>query len=1775
MFGGSIRYFDTVNGRFFRWRDVAPAAVIVLAAVLFPLTAFAKPIRLRNGEILSVSRAAAEHSPKTLSGLFLVQFRDAIQPDWRAQVSERGVDLLYYVPEDAFLARCHHVDYEALANLPFVARILPYRPEHKMHAAVARGGKQVSDDEMPVAILLAPRAPHDEISTARMAMSAVRQDSKTHHGRILRGRVKASRMEMLAQSEVVLWIEPDRGMKLFDEISSALVAGSAEPGVLYTQSLGYDGSGVTVAVADSGLHNGDAETMHPDLEGRTPAFFAYGGLPDAADEHSHGTHVAGIVAGDGATGEADETSALYGLGVAPGASIVAQRIFDGAGNYYAPPSYERLTRDATRAGAEIGSNSWGDDTQGRYDLSAMEFDGLVRDADSLLAGNQQYIMEFSAGNAGPGTQTIGSPAVGKNVIATGAAQNDRLEFIIYGDGADAMADFSSRGPCEDGRIKPDLVAPGTWIASLQSASATDQYAWGSISASYQYQGGTSQAGPHVSGAAAVFVQYYRETQTNTTPSPALVKAALINSAFDLDDSFGTGPIPNNDEGWGAVDLVEFVAGFRQYEFLDQAVRLSLGQVYEQRVLIDNPDEALKVTLVYTDVPGFPGAIPALVNNLDLEVLGPDGKLYLGNQFLGGESMPDTGRPDPINNVEGVHLPQPVPGQYIIRVRAQNVAQDACVETPVVDQDFALVVSGSMAVPGTGIVTFDRPAYRAPDVMRITLVDDDLAGQPTATIRLNSSTETIPEIVVLQASGLNLFTGVVATALGSVTADGVLQVMHNDFIDARYQDASPSANRLYSAIVDLFPPVITGVTVNNRFSQAEAQWTTDELASSLVLYGATPELGLSLTNNRYLQAHTVRFSGLTPGSTNWFKIVCIDHAGNISTNDNGGALYQFVSPRAPAVLIVDGFYGDVWLDPPPPIDIYTSLLNQLGVDYDVWEIATEPNEITAEALAPYRVVLWRVAELMSRSPFTVNETTAIQTYLTGGGSLFLASMEATSRMRDYGAGTFLQDVLHIADFVEDPGVFEVVGVADDPVGRDVELSLDSLEFLGEFIYGYVGELTDTITPGAGAVGFLSDVDSGGYVGIRYPRVGSDDPGRVVYLAFALDIVTDPQARQMLMRRVLSFLAPGLNGEGTLAFDRSAYTIPSQLTVELADSSLEGLPEAPVIFYSEAIPAGLPVMLQPSVRPGVFIGKVSLVETNTAGVNLELKVRDGEMIRAEYFDSSLNGVVTAHAAIETQPPVITFVAADPGYVDAIISWETSEPADATVQFGESFLLGRSAGTEQHGTFHEITLNQLQPDRTYYYRVISRDRAGNVRVDDDGGKLHSFRTLAPLVPPWLDNMEHGGSDWAVYSPIESEGAWELGVPNPLLGLARSPANCWGTNLRLQSDSMLESYLISPAIQLTGGNRATLRFAQSYDFSMQFEFDIFHAGEVLLIPSDAATPIALATFSDEQMGWHEIELDLSPYMGKVVYIAWHYFLFAFDPWPRPGWMIDDVSISTSDVQSGMVVISNNLWQAKYALSGPVGGNGTGRYQVYSNAPPGQYTLEFAEVPYYQTPAPQQKSVTSGETTVFAGVYSFVDVNGNGISDIWEQQFFANTSSLRTADTDTDGDGLTDLEEFLAGTDPNSPPRPFALSVGSETGNLRLEWPSVPSQFYRVHTSTNLVGWLPGSSWIEATSVVTQVEIPVWQGKDSAQFRVQVGATNSPAGLWPELKLATYDAGSMLQLVWPAVPGRAYRIGASTNTIYWDYASDWLPATAPVMTNSVTRPGDGATWFYRVEVQP
>src|SRR5262249_3070508 len=161
---------------------------------------------------------------------------------------------------------------------------------------------------------------------------------------------------------------------------------------------------------------------------------------------------------------------------------------------------------------------------------------------------------------------------------------------------------------------------------------------------------------------------------------------------------------------------------------------------------------------------------------DLEVIDPDGVLYRGNQFSDGESIPNPTITDSINNVEAVHLSAPLPGEYIIRVRARNVVQDALGASGAPRQDFALVVSGIVPVPCVGSLFLDRGSYTAPSQIKITLIDTDQAGKPSVTVRAVSTTEPGGEnVVLLAASPSGSFTGAIATATGPAAADGKLQI----------------------------------------------------------------------------------------------------------------------------------------------------------------------------------------------------------------------------------------------------------------------------------------------------------------------------------------------------------------------------------------------------------------------------------------------------------------------------------------------------------------------------------------------------------------------------------------------------------------------------------------------------------------------------------------------------------------------------------------------------------------------------------------------------------------------------------------------------------------------------------------------------------------------------------------------------------------------------------------------------------------------------------------
>ena len=483
-------------------------------------------------------------------------------------------------------------------------------------------------------------------------------------------------------------------------------------------------------------------------------------------DSGHGTHTSGSVLSDGGTGGIGmgiaPAARLVFQSTENWATITSFcQIFGGypANGYFLtgiPSDLKTMYQQAYNAGARIHSNSWGSAVAGDYTVDSAN-------TDSFVWTNRDMVITFSAGNEGTDANSngvvdndsIGSPATAKNVITVGASENARVDnypcdtsltytspdayqsgqtcnsmggnqagFLgTYGQrwGTDfpanplfsdvtagnsgQMASFSSRGPTDDTRIKPDVVAPGTWILSTFSGLYQQGYGdpvnpqngvnqwdgWGMpYNADYKYMGGTSMSNPIAAGGATVVKDYYNKAK-GINASAALVKATVINSAVDMADENNDGvndndfPIPNVHEGWGRVNLDGATDG--TIAFVDEGTGLSTGgsQVFN----VTSTGGPLKVTLVWSDFASTDTASVNLVNDLDLTVSGPSGT-FLGNVFSGGWSVAG-GSADRRNNVENVYVQSPAAGTYTVTINAFNI--------PNGPQKFALVVDGGTL--GTG------------------------------------------------------------------------------------------------------------------------------------------------------------------------------------------------------------------------------------------------------------------------------------------------------------------------------------------------------------------------------------------------------------------------------------------------------------------------------------------------------------------------------------------------------------------------------------------------------------------------------------------------------------------------------------------------------------------------------------------------------------------------------------------------------------------------------------------------------------------------------------------------------------------------------------------------------------------------------------------------------------------------------------------------------------------------------------------------------------------
>lgn len=445
-------------------------------------------------------------------------------------------------------------------------------------------------------------------------------------------------------------------------VQSAMIA---NVDIVQAPPYSLDGDGVLFGMWESGNPLG----THEALTGRITS--VQGSVTD------HGTHVGGTILGDG-TGDATA------LGMSPN----GDRIF----SYTSGGDTADEQNDAVADNSIVLSNhSWGntagwelngswsdsgnDGLFGQYNGTASNWDAMVRATGLIVnkaAGNDGNDCDPSdstdcdgfAGGDGLNYDTITTHGNAKNIITVGALNDDGT----------TIAAFSSNGPTDDNRIKPDLVANGVSLWSSCFNSDTD----------YCSKSGTSMSTPSVTGATGLLIQRYRHPANyGTSPSPDVIKGVWVNTATDLgrpgpDYVFGHGLI----DAQLAVDTID--AG--QVRILTDSV--DQGDINEYLVAVPSGVTQLRATLNWLDPEAAGGANPTLINDLDLLLLDP--AFASTFPFTGPGSGNVTGNatasgPNTIDNVEHAVAAAPSQGFWRVQVGGTSV--------PDGPQNYALVING--------------------------------------------------------------------------------------------------------------------------------------------------------------------------------------------------------------------------------------------------------------------------------------------------------------------------------------------------------------------------------------------------------------------------------------------------------------------------------------------------------------------------------------------------------------------------------------------------------------------------------------------------------------------------------------------------------------------------------------------------------------------------------------------------------------------------------------------------------------------------------------------------------------------------------------------------------------------------------------------------------------------------------------------------------------------------------------------------------------------------
>ncbi|HUU95363.1 MAG TPA: S8 family serine peptidase [Phycisphaerae bacterium] len=912
-------------------------------------------IQWRTGAMVTTRQTGAEIAATidtvTAGGNrhFVVQFDQPVDRRLRTRLETTGLELLSYLGDNAFFASlaAERLDLAALAEVDALMAALPIQRSWKLHPMLEQGevaawavvsgrkgaGREQAEveevrydpDDNPTVAAYVVFHPDVALDPQGVRLCRARQARIVSKLRTINGLVielPYANIAALADEDVVQWIQPP--LPKFAELNDG---NRARVGADTVQDppYGLDGSGVTVMVYDGGF----GLPSHQDFGGRLT-------VHDSSGLSDHATHVAGTIGGDGAA-----SLGTY-RGMAP-AVLLESYGFEQEGGlhegflYTDPGDLEADYDEAINVhAADISNNSIGSNVEGNffpcewhgdYGVTASIIDAIVCGS---LSGGEPFRIVWAGGNERPSLRCDDEGYGDYYSIAPPGGAKNHITVAALNSNDDSMTDFSSWGPTDDGRLKPDLAAPG--CQSDDDLGITSCASDGG----YTTKCGTSMASPTVCGLGALLLQDYR-AQSPGEPDfrNSTLKALLAHTAVDLGNAG-----PDYQYGYGSVRIQPAVDLMRAGNFLEAEV--DQGTIYSAVVVAGPDDVELKVTLAWDDVPGTPNVDPALVNDLDLCVFDASGTRYFPwmlDRYNPSAPAVRT-QPDHVNNIEQVVVSDPLPGTYRVEVHGLNLPQGP--------QTFSLCGSPLLLdCSSQGVIWLDRVKYACDATATIQVVDCDLNTNgdevETVDVTVFSDSEPAGETVTLTetAPDTAAFSG--GIALSTSDSAGVLWIAAGDTVTARYIDADDGLGGTdvevtVTAVVDCQVPLISNVQVPDTGPRdATITFDTDEPANGAVHYGLTCE---SLTETAaefdWHTFHSIRLSGLNDDATYYFIVEVTDEADNSATDDNGGLCYSFTTPVA-LDFFTESFAGNdndldnlsLVLTPDGSADHYTACIEQIS------------------------------------------------------------------------------------------------------------------------------------------------------------------------------------------------------------------------------------------------------------------------------------------------------------------------------------------------------------------------------------------------------------------------------------------------------------------------------------------------------------------------------------------------------------------------------------------------------------------------------------------------------------------------------------------------------------------------------------------------------------------------------------------------------------------------------------------------------------------------------